>query len=130
MKPIFSSLFFSLFLLLPVFAQQKAGLDEVVKALQSGNSAEVARYFDDNVDLTIPGKSDNFSKAQAQMVLRDFFNNNNVKGFELKHKGESPGGHFCSGTLQTVGGNFRTNVFMKMRNNGEVVHEIQFQSLE
>jgi hypothetical protein len=130
MKTFFSSLFFSLYLILPVFAQQKAGLDEVVRALQAGSSSDIARYFDDNVELTIPGKSDNYSKAQAQVILKDFFSNNSVKGFELKHKGESPGGHFCSGTLQTGGGNFRTNVFMKIRNNSEVVREIQFQPLE
>jgi hypothetical protein len=101
-----------------------------VRALQAGSSSDIARYFDDNVELTIPGKSDNYSKAQAQVILKDFFSNNSVKGFELKHKGESPGGHFCSGTLQTGGGNFRTNVFMKIRNNSEVVREIQFQPLE
>ncbi len=130
MKTFCSALFFMVALILPVFAQQKPGLDDVVKALQAGNSYEVARYFDDNVELTIPGKSDNYSKAQAQVILKDFFSNSNVRGFELKHKGESPGGHFCSGTLQTGAGNFRTNVFMKIRNNNEVVREIQFQPLE
>lgn len=106
------------------------GIDEVISALRTGNSAELSKFFDDNVELTLPDKSDNFSRAQAQLILKDFFGNNGVKGFDLKHKGDSPGGHFCIGTLQTNAGNFRTNVFMKTKNGKEVVKEIRFQPIE
>lgn len=105
-------------------------IDGVISALRSGSSSELSKYFDDNVDLTMPDKSDSYSKAQAQLIIKDFFKNNGVKGFELKHKGDSPGGHFCIGTLQTNAGNFRTNVFMKMKGGKEVVKEIRFQAIE
>jgi hypothetical protein len=127
--------FVTLFLAIPVvllssFTLQNSGIDEVIGALRSGNATELSKYFDDNVELTLPDKSDNYSKAQAQLIVKDFFSNNGVKGFDLKHKGESPGGHFCIGTLQTNNGNFRTNVFMKLKNGKEVVKEIRFQSIE
>jgi hypothetical protein len=106
------------------------GIDEVIGALRSGNSSQLSNHFDENVELTLPDKSDSYSRAQAQLIVKDFFGNNGVKGFELKHKGDSPGGHFCIGTLQTNAGNFRTNVFMKVKNGKEVVKEIRFQSIE
>ena len=90
----------------------------------------MSKYFDDNVELTLPDKSDSYSKAQAALIIRDFFSNNGVKGFELKHKGDSPGGQFCVGTLQTGTGNFRTNLFMRVKNGKEVVKEIRFQAIE
>lgn len=130
MKPIFTTLLLSAALLLSSFSTQNSTIDEVIGALRSGNSTELSKYFDDNVELTLPEKSDSYSKAQAQLIVKDFFNNNNVKGFDLKHKGDSPGGHFCIGTLQTSAGNFRTNVFMKGRNGKEVIKEIRFQSIE
>lgn len=130
MKPIFTTLLLSTVLLLSSFNTQNSTIDEVIGALRSGNSTELSKYFDDNVELTLPEKSDSYSKAQAQLIVKDFFNNNNVKGFDLKHKGDSPGGHFCIGTLQTNAGNFRTNVFMKSRNGKEVIKEIRFQSIE
>ncbi len=111
--------------------KMKDSIDDVINALRSGNSVELAKNFDDNIELTLPDKSDNFSKAQAQLIIKDFFANNGVKNFELKHKGDSPGGgHFCIGTLQTNAGNFRTNVFMKIKNGKEVVKEIRFQAIE
>lgn len=130
MKTLFTSLLLGSAMLLSAFALQKNSIDEVIGALRSGNSTQLSGFFDENVELTLPDKSDSYSKAQAQLIIKDFFANNGVKGFELKHKGDSPSGHFCIGTLQTNAGNFRTNVFMKVKNGKEVVKEIRFQSIE
>ena len=129
MKHLFTTLLFGSVLLLSSF-KQESNIDEVIGALRSGNSAMLSGYFDENVELTLPDKSDSYSKAQAQLIVKDFFGTNGVKGFDLKHKGDSPGGHFAIGTLQTNAGNFRTNVFMKMKNGKEVVKEIRFQSID
>lgn len=129
MKHFFTILLLGSVVLFSSFVKQN-GIDEVISSLRSGNAAELAKNFDDNIELSLPDKSDSYSKAQAQLIVKDFFSNNGVKGFELKHKGESPGGHFCIGTLQTNAGSFRTNVFMKMKNGKEVVKEIRFQAIE
>lgn len=130
MKPLFTTLLVGALLILSSFRTQGGSIDEVIGALRSGSSTELSRYFDDKVELTLPDKSDSYSKAQAQLIVKDFFGNNGVKGFDLKHKGDSPGGHFCIGTLQTNAGNFRTNVFMKEKNGKEVVKEIRFQAID
>jgi hypothetical protein len=130
MKTRFTALALVMLLLLSSFKTQESNIEGVVSALKSGSSSDLSKYFDDSVELTLPDKSDNYSKAQAQQIVRDFFANNGVKGFELKHKGDGPTGHYCVGTLQTNSGNFRTNVFMKMKNNKEVVKEIRFQPVE
>ena len=130
MKQLFTYLLLGSILLLSSFTTQNSSIDEVIGALRSGNASQLSSYFDDNVELTLPDKSDSYSKAQAQLIVKDFFGNNGVKGFELKHKGDSPGGHFCIGTLQTGAGNYRTNVFMKIKNGKEVVKEIRFQSID
>lgn len=130
MKVLFTTLLLGSTMLLTAFTLQRSSIDEVIAALRSGNSTQVSGFFDDNVELTLPDKNDSYSKAQAQLIIKDFFTNNGVKGFELKHKGDSPGGHYCIGTLQTNAGNFRTNVFMKIKNGKEYVKEIRFQSIE
>lgn len=130
MKKYLSFLLLASVVFLSAFTTQ-SGIENVIVALRSGNASQLSSSFDDNVELTLPDKSDNYSKAQAQLIVKDFFSNNSVKGFEVKHKGDSPGGgHFCIGTLQTNAGNFRTNVFMKVKNGKEVVKEIRFQSVD
>ena len=129
MKLLFSSMLVASIVTLTSFSQ-KSSIDAVIGALRSGNATELANYFGENVELTLPAQSDSYSKAQAVLILKDFFSNNGVKNFEVKHKGDQSGGQFCIGTLETKAGNFRTTVFMKNKNNKEVVKEIRFQSIE
>lgn len=129
MKRLISSLLIVSAIVLSSFAQT-GGIDDVIGALRSGNTSEMSKFFDDNLELHLPDKSDSYSKAQATLILKDFFNNNGVRGFEVKHKGDQSGGQFCIGTLQTKSGSFRTTVFMKIKNGKELVKEIRFQSIE
>ncbi|MGK2864754.1 MAG: DUF4783 domain-containing protein [Chitinophagaceae bacterium] len=129
MKSVCTSFLVVALFVLSSFAQS-GNIDGVISALRSGNATELGKYFDDNVELTLPVKSDSYSRAQAQVILKDFFANNGVKNFDLKHKGDSPGGNYCIGTLLTKSGNFRAHVFMKTKGNKDVLKEIRFQSIE
>lgn len=102
-------------------------LDGVVDALKSGNAAQLSRYFDSRVDITLPEKSDNYSRTQAEMILRNFFGNCGVRSFEIKYKGDSNGVHYFIGILKTRSGDYRTKLFMKNKEGKELVQEIAFQ---
>ncbi len=130
MKKIFTFFLVSSALLFSSFMGQQGGIDEVIGALRSGNSSELSKHFAESIELTLPDKSDSYSRAQAQLIVKDFFKNNGVKGFELKHKGDAPDGHYCIGTLQTNAGSFRTHVLMKSTSGKELVKEIRFQAIE
>lgn len=108
----------------------QSDIDNVINALRNGDAGELAKYLDENIELTLPEKSDNYSKAQASLILKDFFATNGVKNFDVKHKGEQSGGQFCIGTLQTKAGNYRTTVFMKLKSGKQVVREIRFLAIE
>jgi hypothetical protein len=103
------------------------GLDDVINALKSGNAQELSRYIDDNVEISLPDKSDNYSRAQALMVLKDFFNNNGVTGFDVQFKGENGSGQYCIGNLKTKSGVYRTTVFMKKKDDKQLIKEIRFK---
>jgi hypothetical protein len=126
MQKLFTLTAISFLFLLSAFTPLR-GIDEVVNALRKGNATEISKYIDDNVEISLPGKSDNYSKAQAVMILKDFFSNNGVNGFEVKHKGENNGNQYCIGTLVTQSGNYRTTVYMKTKNGRQLVRELRFQ---
>jgi hypothetical protein len=126
MQKIFTLTAISFLFLLSAFTPLK-GIDEVVNALRKGNATEISKYIDDNVEISLPGRSDNYSKAQAVMILKDFFSNNGVNGFDVKHKGENNGNQYCIGTLLTRSGNYRTTVYMKTKNGRQLVRELRFQ---
>jgi Domain of unknown function (DUF4783) len=105
-------------------------MDSVVGALKSGDANSIARYFDNRVDIALPDRSDNYSRTQAAMVLRDFFVSNGVVSFEIKHRGENGGCQYCVGVLQTKNGDYRTTLFMKQKGPKQYLQEMHFQSSE
>jgi hypothetical protein len=130
MKKIISTLTVFLGLIMVSFTTQPSNLDEVIGALKDGKASDLGKYMDDNVEISLPDKSNSYSRAQAVLILKDFFDNNEVKSFEVKHKGEQNGGQFCVGTLQTKSGNYRTTIFMKTKTGKDYIKTIRFQSVE
>ena len=115
------------FLLLTAFVQA-GGIDSVINALRSGNTTALAKYLDDTVEIKLPAKSDSYSRAQAVVILQDFFENNPAKGFETKFTGDNGGSQYCIGTLQTRSGSYRTTFFMANRNGKQLLREIRLQN--
>ena len=103
-------------------------IDEVVTALKNGDAVQIARFFDNTVEITMPDKSNNYSKNQAEVVLKDFFNTNGIKSFQVIHKGENAGSQYCIGTLVTKNGSFRTTVFRKQKGDKQLLQEIRFEN--
>jgi hypothetical protein len=122
---------FTFLAIIAAFSSFKQGtaIDEVMAGLKSGNAAQVAKYFDNTVDLTLPGKSSSntYSKSQAEQVLKDFFAANGVKGFDVIHKGDNGGNQYCIGTLTTRNGAFRTTLYMKQREGQPVLPELKIE---
>lgn len=103
-------------------------MDAIIAALRSGNAEQLAKYFDTRVDISLPGKSDNYSRAQAEMIIRDFFSTNAVRSFQVKHTGENKdGSQYCTGTLETKNGKYRAILFMKQKGNKQVLQQLSFQ---
>jgi hypothetical protein len=105
-------------------------MDVVVTAIRAGNVSRLSPFFDSRVDISLPDKSDTYSRSQAEMVIGDFFNTKIVQNFKVTQQGESGGSFFCAGLLLTRSGNFRTTLFFKQKGEKHVLQEIRFQSVD
>lgn len=100
---------------------------EIINAIKAGNAAEVSRFFDKSVEITFPGKSNSYSKSQAELVLTDFFASNPPKNFEIIHKSENEGSQYCIGNLETTNGIYRTTIYLKQKGDKQVIQELRFE---
>ena len=104
-------------------------IDDITYAIRLGNVGELSRYLDSRVDISLPDKSDTYSKIQAEMIIRDFFSTNGVQNFTVKQKGKNGGGsEFLVGVLQTKNGDYRTTLFVKQKGDKQLLQEIRFQN--
>ena len=103
----------SLFLTLALHAQDEVK-DKVVQAMKTGNAKELASTFIPNIDLTVKETSEVYSRAQAEQVLRKFFNDHPPVDMVMEHSGVSKfGDKYFIGILRTRNGYFRTTFFLK-----------------
>ena len=127
MKAFFTIILFSASIFLTGFIN-RAETDSVVVALKSGNANLLSRFFDSRVEISLPEKSDNYSRIQAEMILKDFFSTNGgVKSFDLKHRGENNGSNYIIGVLLTNNGRYRTTIFLKQKGDKHFLQEMRFQ---
>jgi len=101
---------------------------QVANAMQAGNAAEIARYFNPMVDLTLPGYDDTYSKTQAGQILKDFFTQNPVKSFKVTRQGSSPdGSQYTIGSLEAGKKVYRVYFIIKSVNGQHLVQQLQLQ---
>jgi hypothetical protein len=110
----------------------KAGPEEtatqVAAAIQAGSAAEVAKYFNAMIDLTLPGYDDTYSKTQAGQIMKEFFAQNPVKSFKVTRQGSSPdGSQYSIGSLDTGKKVFRVYFLIKSVNGQNLVQQLQVQ---
>jgi hypothetical protein len=119
--------FLCFFSLSRLFAQQGEVITQAAEAIKAGSARELARFFPATIDITLEGKPGNYSKAQGELVLRDFFRAHPPAEFSLIHRGQSKGGQpFAIGQYKSGPDTYR--VWLKMRVSGsqQFIEEISF----
>lgn len=120
------------FLLLAVncFASTGDIYDELADAIRAGDAHHIAGYFDAKVNLALSNQEDVYSKAQAELLIKDFFARNPAKSFTLVHKGSSKEGSlFAVGTLVcTNSKSFRVSFVMKSVKGVNTIQELRFEN--
>jgi len=109
------------------FAFAQNVIDDIGNSIGNGNVSGISRFFDNAVTMTISGSQSTYSHSQAEMVLKDFFNKNAAKGFNLDQSGGNNNNSYAIGTLLTSGGNYRAYFAVRQKNGSYVIQEIRFE---
>lgn len=113
-----------------LFSQQESQvIDQVHKAIREANAGNLAQYFHSSVDLELGDTDGNFSKNQAEMIVKDFFAKNPVKTYTVKHKGSSDDGSKYIIGLYLAKNNreYRVYILLKQQDAGLRINQLQFE---
>jgi hypothetical protein len=91
--------------------------DSIVNALKQGNASQFSNYFDNFIDLKLPGKDEikNVGKTQAGITVKNFFDENDIKGFDNISQRESNGTMYIAGKLTGTSKNYNITMLMKAK---------------
>ncbi len=116
------------FILVPsTLKGQAATINDAKSALKVGNSRELSQYFHKQVELNIDGEKSNYSRTQAEFVLKDFFRDFPPVNFEYIHQGASREGlKYTIGKYSYEGGSFRVYMLIKQFDGQFLIDTIDF----
>ena len=91
--------------------------NDILTALQSGSADKVSTYFDKILDIKFPDKDEikSIGKNQAGIALKSFFDNNNIKGFELSSQREMGGTMYIAGKLTNGSDGYKLSMMMRTK---------------
>ena len=124
MKKLFILTILSLFGM--AFSPQN-DIEAIKQAFKSGNADEVAKYFDDYVDIKLLDKDEvkNIGRNQASIALKSFFSENGVKGFQKISDREIGTTMYMTGKLLNGSKGYNITVMMKQKGGKHVIITIR-----
>jgi hypothetical protein len=106
---------------------QSEVIDNMRIALKSGSSKELVKAFNTIVELNFEGRKSNYSRSQAELVLKEFFKKYPPTDFQFIHKGTSKQGlTYVIGKYTFENGSFRIWILIKKFEDDYLVDSIDF----
>jgi hypothetical protein len=86
------------------------------QAILAGNAQTLSSFFFNTIELTLPDAQGTYSKAQAELLMRNFFSKNPPQSLDILNEGQSGGekSYFAIGTYVSQNGkSFRMYYLVK-----------------
>ncbi len=123
-------LLFIQLLLLPslLLANSPESLADISRALGTGDVATLNSYLDSEVELSVLGADDFFSKSEATDQLKSFFAKHSASKFAQIHTGTSPTtqAEYCIGNLEAGGKTFRVVIYLTQVDGNLKIKKMSF----
>jgi hypothetical protein len=118
-----------LFLLCVAFTSKLDLISEISAAFRAGDAKAISNHLGSHVDLTVTGKQEMYSKAQAEQVLRDFFSKHPPKSFSIKSKSNDNASkpYGIGSYIDTNGQKYRVYFLVKRIGNQSFIHQLSIE---
>ena len=102
-------------------------MEDMVNAIKNNRVEDMVKYFDNIVPITINNTQSTYSRNQAEVVLKDFFEKNTPKDFLIMDNGSpNNSSKFIIGSLVTPSGTkYNVYILMKLKNSDYMLQEIK-----
>lgn len=115
------------FLFFTVQAQSsRSPLEDMVNAIKNDRVLDMVKYFDNFVPITINNAQSIYSRNQAEVVLRDFFDKNTARDFNVMENGAPDNASkFMIGSFDTQTSKFNVYILMKLKDGNYLIQDLR-----
>ena len=122
---IFVSLLFSIS---TASAQQIDVIDVLAKYFNSADASKISTYFSSTLELDILSEENVHSKAQAELIMRDFFSKNKPASVKILHRlSSNPNYKLAVFGMSTSKDKFRISISLSSNDDGFLIKQIRIE---
>lgn len=97
----------------------------IKEAMQGADANKLAQLFDEIVEISFNGTKSNYSRTQAEFIMRDFFQKNIPNDFKYIHNGTSRTGiQYAIAEYHTPNQSFKMYLLLKEREGSYFIDTI------
>ena len=109
--------------------QQKDIFDTLSGYFKTSNSREISSYFAPMIELDILSEEGEYSKAQAELILRDFFSKNKPESAVVIHRLNSSSNYqFGVISVHVAGNKLRISISMAKDGTKFLIRSIRIEN--
>jgi hypothetical protein len=109
-------------------ADNKASFEAIETCVRVGDAAALSAWFPNTVECNLLGEENTYSKAQATIVLKKFFENYPPAKFAFKHSSDKQTVKYAIGILQTKNkDNLRVTILIKEENKELKIQQLRIE---
>jgi len=113
------------------FSQETDIISIVTQSFRTANSQDISKYFSSTVELNILTDQDAYSKAQAELIIKNFITKHPIISLKTLHRLDSnPNYRFGVLLMNTDAGKFRVSFSMKNTSGKFLITEISIKNYE
>lgn len=102
--------------------------EAITSSFETGNVEKLSQFLDETVDLTVLQNEGIYSKAQAKVILKNFFATNTPSKYTLQHQGGSETAKYVIGSLTSNNKSYRVYFLYKKANNKITIQKIRIEN--
>lgn len=116
--------------MLVFFPPQEDAIRDIGIAMKAGSARELTTFFNKTVEIRIDGRSSNYSRNQAEAVLKDFFEKYPSRDFvytvNFKKGSSTDDLKYTIGLYTHEKGSFRVVMLIKKIDNAYLIDTLNF----
>jgi hypothetical protein len=124
----FQTIFYFLLLFAPFQSPKLDSFDEIADFLKESDSRNIAAFFAPFIEMNILSEENEYSKAQAELILRDFLLKNKANSVKIVHKlNSNPNYRFAVFSYHGVEKKFRISISMTKEGESFIIKSIRIE---
>jgi len=102
-------------------------LEDMVNAIRNDRVTDMVKYFDNFVPLTINNNQAIYSRNQAEVILKDFFDKNIPRDFQVMDNGspDNTSKFIIGNYTATNGGKYNVYILMKLKDGNYMLQDFR-----